>query len=110
MEGALTDFVGQRYFDSTLMGNMDILAKSTDLMDVLTRQVVGSTSIITPVTRFTKRHVYRMVEEVHFNKALENQLHKPGIGQMLPCQSSFSQEIEPAVHNPPGQSSSSGSD
>lgn len=71
---ALIDIFEQGSHYSILVCKVDLLAELTWFMDALKRQVVCSTSIISLTPAFVKKHVDRMVEEVRFEKALENQL------------------------------------
>lgn len=61
-----------------LVCNVDMLPNSICFMDTLTRWVVGSASIITPVAVLAMMEVDSIGEEVHFEEALEEQLIKRG--------------------------------
>lgn len=64
--------------DTIVVLKVDKLTKSTRLLDAFKWLVAGSASIITTVPAFVKKHDYRMVEEVRFEKALEHQFSNRG--------------------------------
>lgn len=74
--GSLIEIVEQGCQDTNLEHGKDKLTKSIRFMDSLTQSVVHRPSNITPIAGFVKNHVERTVEEVRFEKALENQLSK----------------------------------
>lgn len=104
LEGALIDIVQQGGPDTIPVREVDKLLKSIRSMEVLTRQVVGSKSNITPITAFFKKYVDRMVEEVCFESALEPQFSKRGMVQISqPRSSSISPKPERRIPAPPEQ-------
>lgn len=75
MRGAFTDIVEEFRLDTVLVPNLDGLAKSTRFIDALKRQLIGGTSFNTPIAVFVE-NVDRIMEELLFEKAFEQQLKK----------------------------------
>lgn len=65
---ALIDIINQNRLETY------VFVKSTRFLSSQTALIVGITSIIEPIAEFFGKHVDRMVQEVYFQKASENQL------------------------------------
>lgn len=73
VEKALIDIVYQRRLDTIPLWIVDKLAKSTCLTDAMTKRIFGNMSFL-PIAANVKKHAGRTFRDVHFQKALEEQL------------------------------------
>lgn len=87
------------------------VAKSTRFIDALTRRVVFSTSSIMPIAVLVDEQVERVVQEIRFEKALEQKPTKQTMMHISPSQSiSMSFESEPHLPIPSARTALGASD